>query len=165
MCRPSGEALAQKTLAVIDPFLQAGGTIHFWGLESVFSRTRGGCTNFTLNDTIRELSEYAGTVAAALPSTELYLYDALPHYSIGSAWPPNTPLKPGQWAMDLPVILSLLVPAMTARGAKLMGYWADCPYEYSINYPDDKGYQRLAAAVSAVKAANLKFGKTFNTME
>jgi len=163
MCRPSGAKNAQNQIAKLQPFLQAGGKIHFWGLESVFSRTRGGCANFTLTDTVREVAAYAGVVAAALPATEIYLYDALPHYSVGKAWPPNQPLKPGQWAMDLPEVLSLLAPAMAAQGAHLVGYWADCPYEYSINYPDGNGYQRLAAAVSSVKATSLKFGKTFNS--
>lgn len=163
MCKPSGARLAQKLLTDLKPYFDSGGTIHFWGLESIFSRTRGGCPSFNLTDTVRELAAYAGVVAKALPSTELYLYDALPHYSVGKSWPPNLPLKPGQWAMDLPEVLSLLAPAMAAQGAQLMGYWADCPYDYSISYTGHKGYQRLAAAVSAVKAAGLKFGKTFNT--
>lgn len=163
MCRPSGATMANTILKKLQPFFQAGGTIHFWLIESVFSRTRAGCANYTLKDTVREVSAYAGVIASKLPSTKLYLYDALPHYSVGKEWPPNEPLKPGQWAMDLPEILKLLAPAMASQGAKLLGYWADCPYEYSIHYTHGNGYKRLAAAFSAVKELGLQFGKTFNS--
>jgi hypothetical protein len=55
-------------------------------------------------------------------------------------------------------------------GVPLAGYWMDCPFEYSRDYPnatsplpDNAGFKKIAAAVALVKGMGLEIGKTFNS--
>lgn len=160
----SGATAAAAALKNVAIFLDTGGALAFWALESIFSRTHRGCAAQPLNTTVAELAAYAGAVAAALPATQLFLYDALPHYSVGSAWPPNLP----GYGLELGEVLTLLRPAMLKHGATLAGYWADCPFEYSAGTLDPlpggkDGFKKVAAAVKLVKGMGLQFGKTFNS--
>jgi hypothetical protein len=167
MCQPNGTAIAQAQLRVLKPFLDAGGTIKTWGIESVFSRTRQACHNLSLAETVEQVADFAAVLASKLPATKLFLYDALPHYSVGSSWPANAPPPAGAWDMDLLDVLTRLRAAMAQRGAALAGYWADCPLEYSQAYAPKPGhgYERLAAAWTGVRAMGLEFAKTFNTQD
>ena len=172
-----GASSAKHTLATtLGPFLAAGGKLSHFMLESIYSRTFAACSNQTHAETAQEIAAFASGLKATLGSgTAFYLYDAMPHYSVGAKWPANTPF--GNHHMELGAILSQLRSAMTAKGVKLTGYWADSPMEYSANYPckspvptpqckpgpAGSGYEKLAAAVNLVKSLGLKVGKTFNS--
>jgi hypothetical protein len=89
----SGVSAAQSLVdKKLHSFLAAGGKLSHLMLESVFSRTTAACgANQTHAQTAAELAGYAATLKAALGSgTVYYLYDALPHYAVGSEWPANT---------------------------------------------------------------------------
>jgi hypothetical protein len=158
----SGAASAATVVKKLKPFLDAGGKLAYYGLESVFSRTHRGCPSQSLNNTVLELAEYAAVSAAGLPDTKFFLYDALPHFKVGG-FPANDP----QYDMDLMDVLTKLRDAMADRGVKLEGYWMDCPYEYSRDLPGDvgDGFKKIATALKLIKSAGMKAGKTLNSQE
>lgn len=170
----SGVTRGNSVIAMLKPVIANGGTLAFLLLESIFSRTSVTCPTQTLNTTATEIAEFAATVGTGVsPQTvRFFLYDALPHYSVrdvnggGVVWPANLP----SYGLDLGIVLTLLQGAMLEKGVKLEGYWMDCPYEYSRDYPNatspyplGSGWQRVASAVSLVHSLNLKVAKTFNT--
>lgn len=60
---------------------------------------------------------------------------------------------------------------MAAKNMTLEGYWADSPYEFSLNYPSanapmpsGSGFNKIAAMVALVKGMGLRVAKTFNSM-
>ena len=76
------------------------------------------------------------------------------------------------YGLELGAVLSALRPAMAAKGVALAGYWADCPREYSRDYPNatrplpaGSGYRKLAAALRLVHGMGLLMGKTFNSQQ
>jgi len=159
----AGKQSGLNKLQKLHNFLNVGGSFKFIALESVFSRTRAACPEQALNSTAEELSDYAATLASALPEAQLFLYDALPHFSVGN-FPANVP----KYDMRLEEVLTLLHAAMSARGLKLAGYWMDCPYEYSSGeispLPSGfDGFKKIAKAVQVAKGMGLKVGKTFNS--
>ena len=122
----TGEASARQHLAALEPFTADGGLLSRWLLESVFSRTAAGCPHQSEAVTAGELAAYAATVAAGLhPSPpHFWLYDALPHYAVGRAWPKNADAG-AVYTMELGATLRALKAAMGKRGVALRGYWAD----------------------------------------
>jgi hypothetical protein len=165
----SGVERGTRDARVFEPFFAAGGRLSHWLLESVYSRSRAGCPSQSHATTTTELASYAATVHAAIrrdAPVEMYLYEALPHFRVGAAWPANVP----SYGLELGATLAALKPAMAAKGVPLAGYWADCPYEYSRDYPNasapmpaGSGFRKLAAAVALVHAAGLKVAKTLNS--
>jgi len=170
----AGAKQAAAALKEFAPFIAAGGALTHWLLESVYSRTQAGCRAQSLLDTSAELAAFAagisaGGLARANQSLAIFLYDALPHYAVGDAWPPNAP---SHYDLELGATLRALVPAVAARGVALAGYWMDCPYEYSRDYPSASaplpagaGFEKIAAAVKLVKGMGLLVGKTFNSQQ
>lgn len=166
----SGATAAENYIAnVYSPFLTAGGKIKFLLLESVFSRTAAGCKNQTHAQTAVEVAQFAAKLKAGLGETTVFfLYDALPHFAVGDAWPPNTGHA---YQMELGQTITMLQAAMGVEQVELAGYWADSPMEYSRDYPDatnpwpaGSGYKKIAAAVKLVTATlGLQIGKTFNS--
>lgn len=150
-----GAAVVKK----LKPFLEAGGKLAYYGLESVFSRTARECPSQPLNATVIELADYAAVSATELPGTKFFLYDALPHFRVA-----GFPANDAGYDLDLMDVLTKLRDAMADRGAKLEGYWIDCPFEYSRDLPGD-GFRKIAAAVKLVKSAGMKVGKTLNSQE
>ena len=151
-------------------FVAAGGgaLLRLWGLESVFSRTKRACPDQAVEDTVRELADYADVVARTLGhAVSLYLYDCIAHFTVGQ-WPANWPMpRNTTYDMDLGDVLTQLQFAMAQRGVTLAGYWADCPYSCSSEYAAKNGsklngYLRFATAVKLVKGMGLEIGKTFN---
>lgn len=92
MCGPGrGAQAAVGVLSNIEAYLAAGGTLSFVALESIFSRTHAGCPAQDHAATAAEAAAFAAALGRKLgPSTAFFLYDALPHYSVGS-WPANVP--------------------------------------------------------------------------
>lgn len=156
----SGARAAATNLERLATYFASGGKVRFWQLASSFSRTHVNCPNQTFDVTVNEASSYAAAVQSALPRAELFLYDALPHYSVGNKWPANKDM-----GLELGSVLSQLQKAMAANGVKLHGYWADCPFEYSDQYPFGDGYKKVAAAAGLASTMGLKFGKTFNAAQ
>lgn len=163
----SGVRAAENVLkSSLSAFIGHGGSLALFALESVFSRTHGSCPKQSVAETSEELASFAGVMAAALPGTKFYLYDALPHYSVGIDWPANI----AGYGLELGQVLQTLKQAMARQGVPLDGFWADCPYEYSAGTlaPLPRGldgFEKLAAAVGLVKGMGLRFGKTFNTQK
>ena len=170
--RGAGAKQAASALKLFAPFVAAGGTLTHWLLESIYSRTQASCRTQSLLDTTTELAAFAAAVSAgglarAGTTLTLFLYDALPHYAVGDAWPPNAP---SHYDLELGATLRALAPAMAAQGVVLAGYWMDCPYEYSRDYPSaaaprpaGAGFDKIAAAVELVHGMGLLVGKTFNS--
>ncbi len=184
LCGPgSGNKAAQAVLKQFAPFLSAGGTIQQWLLESVFSRTHAGCPGQPQSVTIRETAQYAAKIASgirpsgnAAAATTFFLYDALPHYSVdasasgGKVWPANT--VGVKYGLELGATVRGLRAAMAAENMRLSGYWADCPFEYSRDFPNasapaagDAGFFKIAAALRLIKGMGLRFAKTFNSQQ
>lgn len=168
----AGAALAAANARKLSHFLGAGGRFAFVALESVFSRTRAACRGQSVANTAKELAAYAATLSADLhPAAApplFFLYDALPHMAVGAKWPANIP----RYDLELGEVLDALESAMRGRGVELSGYWMDCPYEYSRDYPNataplpaGSGFERVAAAAALVRARGLKVGKTFNSQQ
>ena len=179
----SGALAAQHQLQNnLHDFLQAGGTLSHVMLESVFSRTTAACglgpnPNQTHAQTAAELAGYAAALKKGLGAdTIFFLYDAIPHYAVGSEWPANT--FAAHYELELGAVLTQLKAAMGAKGVKLTGYWADSPMEDSACFPcmcgqdpenpckpgpDGAGYEKIAAAVKLAKSLGLQAGKTFNS--
>jgi hypothetical protein len=165
----SGVEAGTRDVQVFQPFFAAGGRLSQWLLESVYSRTQASCPSQSHATTTSELAGYAATVHAAISRdapVEMYLYDALPHFRVGAAWPANAP----SYGLELGATLAALKPAMAAKGVPLAGYWADCPYEYSRDYPNasspmpaGSGFRKLAAVVTLVHSTGLKVAKTLNS--
>ena len=159
----SGAESAQRDLGRLSGYFAAGGKVRFWHMASSFSRTHVGCANQTLAVTVHEAAAYAAAVQAALgPAASLFLYDALPHFAVGEKWPQNPGGPRAQFGLELGSVLQQLREAMAAKGVVLHGYWADCPFEYSDEYPFGDGYKKVAAAAGLVSSMGIKFGKTFN---
>lgn len=168
----SGAKNAASTLKRVNPFLSAGGHFQLVALESIFSRTFGGCKSQAQKVTADEIAGYAATWAAGQAKHHpeppiFFLYDALPHMTVGK-WPRNVP----QYDLDLGTLLSLLKSSMTEHKVKLTGYFLDCPYEYSRDFPNatspmpaGSGFKKIAAAVQLVKGMGLQIGKTFNSQQ
>ena len=179
----SGVTLAKHTLDnVLRGFLEAGGSLSHVMLESVFSRTTAACglgptANQTHAQTAVELADYAATLKATLgDKTVFFLYDAIPHYAVGSDWPANT--FAAHYKLELGAVLTLLKDVMRVKGVTLTGYWADSPMEASACFPcmcgqdpenpckqgpAGSGYQKIAAAIKLAKSLGLQAGKTFNS--
>ena len=168
----SGTAAAAHDIALFQPFVAAGGVLTHWLLESIFSRTQRGCAEQSVAETAKELADFAKAIATAglaRPGSggpALYLYDALPHYAVGDTWPANDP----RYGLELGATLRALAAAMAAQGVSLAGYWMDCPFEYSRDYPNatqplpaGSGFEKIAAAVKLVKGMGLRVGKTLNS--
>ena len=154
------KGLAVSLALYLPTYFASGGKVRFWQLASSFSRTFVDCPNQTFAITVDEAAQYAAAVQKALPGAALFLYDALPHYAVGTKWPPSKDMR-----LELGSALSQLQKAMAAKGVKLHGYWADCPFEYSSQYPFGDGYKKIAAAAGLVSSMGLKFGKTFNAAQ
>lgn len=165
----SGKTNGRATLKTIAPYLTAHGTISTLLIESIFSRTHAGCPRQPVTTTAVEVAQFTATLATALgPSCQFFLYDALPHYAVGSQWPANVPV----YGLELGETLTALNATMAAVGVPLAGYWMDCPYEYSRDYPNatspfpsGSGFEKIAAAVKLVKSRGLAVGKTFNSQQ
>jgi len=155
----SGAQNAEAVLNGLESFIDADGTFKYIALESVFSRTHASCKEQNHSTTAEELAAYASVMATGFPRAKFYLYDALPHYRAGN-FPANIPA----YDLDLSDILTLLRTAMVKKGTELAGYWMDCPFEYSENFPSGlDGFEKIAKAVQIVKAMGLEVGKTFNS--
>jgi hypothetical protein len=166
----SGAAAGKRLVTCLTPFFAAGGSLSFLAQESIFSRTHAGCKTQSQAETATEVAAFSsaiktGLTAAGASVPAFFLYDALPHMTVGK-WPANVPT----YGMDLGEILGLLDTAMAKLGVTLAGYWLDCPYEYSRDYPNataplpaGSGFQKVAAAAALVRARGLKVGKTFNS--
>ena len=96
-----------------------------------------------------------------------FLYDSLPHYTVKD-WPANSDAI--GFGLDLENVLTALQVAMDAEKVSLAGFWMDCPFEYSRDYPNStsplpmgSGFEKIAAAVTLVKSLGLQVGKTFNS--
>ena len=148
----SGAQSAANNLGRLAAYFASGGKVRFWQLASSFSRTFVNCPNQTFAITVDEAAQYAAAVQKALPGAALFLYDALPHYAVGTKWPPSKDMR-----LELGSALSQLQKAMAAKGVKLHGYWADCPFEYSESYPGGDGFKKVAAAAGLVSSMGLKF--------
>lgn len=127
----------------------------------MFSRTRAACPKQPHNETALQLAHFASALKRGLGNdTIFFLYDALPHYAVGTEYPANV----AGYDLELGAILNTLAPAMSDRGVSLAGYWMDCPMEYSRDYPlSGRGYEKVAAVVKLVKSLGLMAGKTFNS--
>jgi hypothetical protein len=164
----SGTKRAAATLKLLNPFLGAGGKFALVALESIFSRTYAGCKSQLQAHTANEIADFAAGLTKGFKQQPMFfLYDALPHMSVGT-WPRNAP----NYDLDLGTLLSLLQPAMDKQKVKLSGYYLDCPYEYSRDYPNatspmpaGSGFKKIAAAVKLVKGMGLQVGKTFNSQQ
>jgi len=162
----SGGALGHKLVSnVLTAMLAQGVTLSTLLIESVFSRTHAGCPAQAHGVTIAEVTDFVAVIAAAAPATRFFLYDALPHFSVG-AWPANLPA----YGLELGAILAGLQREMASRGIELRGYWMDCPLEYSRDYPNatsplpaGDGYKKIAAAVALVHSLGMEAAKTFNS--
>lgn len=178
MCGPpgTGATAARKLLGMVQPFLDAGGGYGHVLLESIFSRTYAGCENQTHAATAANTAEFAaglqaGRMGGSTGATPLFfLYDALPHYAVGTKWPANT--ASARYGLELGAVLTALKAAMVARGVVLTGHWLDSPFEYSRDYPSaaapwpgGAGWNKIAAAVALVKGMGLQIGKTVNCGE
>jgi hypothetical protein len=173
----SGAKHGQATLKSLGPFLEAGGHFSYLALESCFSRTHAGCKAQTQQATANEVAAFAATLAGGLgqPPPNFFLYDALPHMTVdkpaasgGGKWPRNIP----NYDLDLGTLLRLLRAAMAKQQLELDGYWMDCPYEYSRDFPNatsplpaGTGFQKVADAAALVKGMGLRVGKTFNSQQ
>lgn len=160
----SGAGIGEKVAAYLSPVLASGGDVAFVLIESVFSRTVASCPHQAHAETIAQVADFAAAVAVATPRSRFYLYDALPHYSVGP-WPANL-----DYGLDLGAILVPLQARMASRGVPLCGYWMDCPRDYSVAYPNASaplpagdGYKKVAAAVALVQGLGLAAAKTFNS--
>jgi len=152
--------------ALLRPLVAAGAAVDFLLVESVFSRTRAACPAQAVAATAAEAAAFAAAAAAAAPRARLFLYDALPHFRVGAAWPANVP----SYGLELGATLAALRAAFARAGVALAGYWADCPFDYSAAYPNASaplpagaGWARVAAAAALVKGMGLEVGKTFNS--
>ena len=179
MCGPpgTGTAAAQKLLRTAQPFLDAGGGFGHVMLESIFSRTHAACGgNQTHATTAANTADFAkGLIAGNIGGktggkAAFFLYDALPHFAVGDAWPANT--MGAKYGLELGAVLTALKAAMVAKGLVLTGHWLDSPYEYSRDYPSaaaplpgGAGWKKVAAAVALVKGMGLAIGKTVNCGE
>ena len=163
--RGSGTRNAASNLGRLSTYLASGGKVKFWQLASSFSLTHVHCPNQTLQVTVHEAAAYAAAVQSALPAASLFLYDALPHYSVGTKWPQNPGGPRAHFGLELGSVLHQLKQAMAAHGVVLHGYWADCPFDSSDGYPYGDGYKKVAAAAELVTAMGLQFGKTFNAIQ
>jgi hypothetical protein len=130
----SGKEKATQILKSLDPFLSKGGKLAYFALESIFSRTWAGCKTQSQDVTAEELAQLAKVVASALTGTKLFLYDALPHFSVGNDFPCNDPFE--KYGLELGSVLTKLKKEMDKVGVPLSGYWMDCPFEYSRDYPN-----------------------------
>ena len=179
----SGATAGQNALRKLAPFLEAGGQFSYVALESCFSRTHAGCKAQSQQATAEEVAAFAKTLAEGLqqqglqqPLPKFFLYDALPHMTVdksssspgGGKWPRNVP----SYDLDLGTLLRLLRTAMANQKLALEGYWLDCPYEYSRDYPNatqplpaGSGFEKVADAVALVKSMGLAVGKTFNSQQ
>jgi hypothetical protein len=169
-----GVSRASAMLGALAPYFSAGGALDIWGLESVFSVTHKNCPEQDPRTTVVELAAYAATVSRSLPGIQLYLYDALSHFTVRRAdgngtWPANVPVgSPSHTGLELGEALMMLREGLAQRNVSLHGYWADCPFECSANYSSDlhrelDGFARLADAVTLVKGLGFHMGKTFNS--
>lgn len=171
----SGATMGALHIKITEAFEAAGGTFTFWALESVFSRTHAGCSNQSQTRTAIELAHYAHALSVGLAQKTpplFFLYDALPHFSVGKDFPPNTRPPNHEYGQDLETILDLLKDEMEKVGVPLAGYWMDCPYEYSRDYPNatapfpaGEGWKKVAAAAALVRSKGLSVGKTFNSQQ
>ena len=164
----AGHSAALAALKVITPFLNHGGRFSFVGLESIFSRTHAACKSQTYNKTAAQVAQYAAVISSNVNMTtaNFFLYDALPHYAVGNKFPANSP----EYGLELTAVLEVLTREMDKVHVPLQGYWMDCPYEYSRDYPNatnplppNTGFHKIAAAVDLVKNMGLDVGKTFNS--
>eukprot|EP01063_Lacrimia_lanifica_P033741 TRINITY_DN6096_c4_g1_i1.p1 TRINITY_DN6096_c4_g1~~TRINITY_DN6096_c4_g1_i1.p1 ORF type:complete len:334 (+),score=92.61 TRINITY_DN6096_c4_g1_i1:48-1049(+) len=155
----SGAAAAAADLAKLSAYFAAGGRVKFWEITSSFSRTHRACAAQSLAETVAEAAEYGAYVQARLPEAKLFLYDALPHYAVGDAYPASA----AGYGLELTDVLAQLQRALAGRNVTLTGYWADCPADYSTAYPYGDGYAKIAAAAAAAASLGLEFGKTFNS--
>ena len=138
----SGAKHGQATLNMLAPFLKAGGRFSFVALESCFSRTHAGCKAQSQQDTADEVAAFAATLSQGMPEApKFFLYDALPHMTVdkaaasgGGKWPRNS--ASSAYDMDLGTVLRLLRASMATQQVALEGYWIDCPYEYSRDFPN-----------------------------
>ena len=100
----------------MQPFLDAGGALSHLLLESVFSRTVAACGKTqSHNETAAELAAYAaalqaGKIGGGVSPPTFFLYDALPHYRVGDAWPANT--AGAHYDLELGAVLSALRQAL-----------------------------------------------------
>jgi hypothetical protein len=171
----SGAKHGQATLKMLAPFLAAGGHFSYLALESCFSRTHAGCKTQTQQVTANEVTAFAAALARGFGGQppKFFLYDALPHMTVdkaapgGGKWPRNNP----NYDLDLGTLLRLLRTAMSPQ-VKLEGYWMDCPYEFSRDFPNatsplpaGSGFQKVADAAALVKGMGLRVGKTFNSLQ
>lgn len=169
-CGPgSGTSVAQGTIHNLQSFLEAGGVVSDLLIESVFSRTRGKCPKQTVSATAMQIAQFAATLKPALgKECRFWLYDALPHYNVGKEWPANIP----HYNLELTSVMNQLRSTMKAKEIDLEGYWMDCPFEYSRDYPNvsspfrpGSGFEKIAATVAAMKSMEFSVAKTFNSQQ
>lgn len=165
----SGKQTATHVLKSLTPFFESGGTFSYVGLESIFSRTYRGCPKQKVEATAAETAGFAAELATKMTNSEFFLYDALPHFSVAT-WSANSGF--GKYGLDLHNVLTSLQKAMTEQKVKLSGYWMDCPFEYSRDYPNStqplaagSGFKKVGAAVQLVKQMGLQVGKTINSQQ
>ena len=162
----AGAQRGAMVAALLQPLVAAGAALDFVLVESVFSRTHATCPAQSVSATAAEAAAFAAAAAAAAPRARFFLYDALPHFAVGAAWPANLP----QYGLELGATLRALNASFARAGVELAGYWADCPYDYSAAYPNASaplpfgaGWARVAAAAALVRGLGLEVGKTFNS--
>ena len=162
----NGTASGQSVAEMAQVFIDSGGEIHQWALESIFSRTLSGCKQITTLDQVSaQATDYVHEIRKVLPNVRIGIIDALPHYSVGPWKAGPCDKKPNG---DLVDALTSLKTHLAERNYTLEFYWADCPYEYSIaggkcGYPDGKGYAKLNYTAEAVTKLGLRMGKIFNS--
>ena len=174
-----GSAVSNKTLAQIQLYLNAGGRIDRFMLESIFSRTMTGpqCKamhpTWTFEDVAEQAADYIDLLAPHIEKVsgkplEIGLIDALPHFAAGQykADPTYQPQHGPDGLGQIGDAVSALQTALAARtsGRELAIYWADCPLDYSLHMPNGTGFDKVVYALHKVlPPLGVQAGKIFNT--
>ncbi|XP_065179169.1 uncharacterized protein LOC135809688 [Sycon ciliatum] len=161
----NGTDVALTALQDLRNYTSVGGRIDQWALESIFSRTMSGCEGkFTTFQQVAEQAvDYVQVLKKAMPDLEFGVIDAVPHFSAGK-YPSNN--EPRVDLGDIRDALSTLKTALAGAGTELLFYWADCPYEYSLNLPGNTGFEKLAFIANyTTNELGMRMGKIFNSQQ